>query len=155
MNETRKNLGATVAGKNYIYIFGGANNHNSGLDTIEKFCIKKNQWEVLKTKIPNKIVSPICTAISGGMILIMGGSIINFSGEKIDKSSNCYIYYFEKGKTITKVQDLPKPLYSLYPAFRFDKDPNTLYLIDEDKDNENPVVFSYSIKEYLIQSEHQ
>ena len=41
--------------------------------------------------------------------------------------------------------DFHKPILSIYPAFRYTNEPEVLYVIDEDGEQENPNICKYTL----------
>jgi len=48
LNIKRINCGACSIGKNHIFVFGGRNEGNNFFDSIERFNIELNLWNLLK-----------------------------------------------------------------------------------------------------------
>ncbi len=78
-----------VAHENFIYVFGGfafSSTHNPGwksLDSIERYNITTNTWEVLPTKLPKPRSSNVAVAVNGYVYLIGGwDSTPQYDGDK-------------------------------------------------------------------------
>jgi N-acetylneuraminic acid mutarotase len=56
-----------------MFVFGGYNKEKGTLDTIEKYSIKENRWEVLKTKIPLPLRRFMVVKVAKNLALILGG----------------------------------------------------------------------------------
>lgn len=56
-----------------IFIFGGYNKEKGTLDSIEKYSIKENKWEILKIKIPLPLRRFMVVKVAKNLALILGG----------------------------------------------------------------------------------
>lgn len=72
LKTERLNCSSTLIGKNYIYVFNGSNAHGD-LDTIEKYNIKLNFWELLSIKTPLKMHNNFAWTVNSKEIVITGG----------------------------------------------------------------------------------
>lgn len=74
---------------NYIYVFGGfafSESHKPGwqsLDTIERYDLTKNKWEILPNKLPRRRSSNVAVKV-GTKVFLIGGwnSTPKFDGDK-------------------------------------------------------------------------
>ncbi len=66
---------------NEIYVFGGYNKEQGTLDSIEKYSIKENKFELLQTcKIPIPLRRFMVVRVQTNVVLILGG-LTKFSKE--------------------------------------------------------------------------
>lgn len=56
-----------------IFVFGGYNKEKGTLDSIEKYSIKENKWEILKIKIPLPLRRFMVVKVAKNLALILGG----------------------------------------------------------------------------------
>ena len=75
MNSRRINCGACTIGKNHIFVFGGRSEGegSSFYDTVERYNIELNLWNLLKIQLPKKLCNIFAFTLSSDMIIILGG----------------------------------------------------------------------------------
>ena len=100
----------------------------------------------MEVKIPSKISFAISYKVNPQQILILGGTKLTVSGEKIDRTKQAYLFQFSGYPDVTRTQDLTHELLSIYPPFKF-KDSEVIYLVNEDPNSEDPTVVKYSLKQ--------
>lgn len=76
LNQQRCAFGVTCYNAQSIYVFGGYDG-NQRLDSIEKYEIQTNKWEVQKLRLSHPLSNTSATQISEDEILILGGGTDN------------------------------------------------------------------------------
>ncbi len=102
---------------NYIYVFGGfafSENHKPGwqsLDTIERYDLTKNKWEILPTKLPRRRSSNVVVKVNTKVFLIGGwNSTPKFDGDKEGRfHSEIDVFDLKTEKTTVASITLPAP----------------------------------------------
>lgn len=102
---------------NYIYVFGGfafSDSHKPGwqsLDSIERYDLTKNVWEVLPTKLPRRRSSNVAVKV-GTKVFLIGGwnSTPKFEGDKEGKfHSEIDVFDLNTEKASVASATLPAP----------------------------------------------
>lgn len=57
----------------YIYAFGGQRSKDRYLDSIERYNIKENKWEMLEAKLPKACASQTAIVIGEDSVVLIGG----------------------------------------------------------------------------------
>ena len=67
----------------FIYAFGGffGSTEQEINDTIEKYDVDKNQWQMITTRMPSPLWAFSALAISNSEIIIVGGKDTNRKGD--------------------------------------------------------------------------
>lgn len=108
----------------YIYVFGGfafSAQHNPGwksLDSIERYDIVNDKWEVIKTTLPVRRSSNISMKV-GSKVYLVGGwdSTPKHSGDKEGKfHSSIDIFDLNSETVVTSKVTLPSPLRRAFNA---------------------------------------
>ena len=73
LNIERSHLSLCNMNNKYIYALGGENKINGFLDSIEKYNILGDIWEILNVKLPYKLECVGCIGISSQEMIIFGG----------------------------------------------------------------------------------
>ena len=73
LNSRRINCGACAIGKNHIFVFGGRSESDVFYETVERFNIELNLWNLLKIQLPKKLCNVFAFTFDEQNIIIMGG----------------------------------------------------------------------------------
>lgn len=76
MITRRINAGACTLGENHIYVFGGRSEGDEFYETIERYNLDLNLWNMLHIKLPNKLSNLFAFHFSNNNednIIIFGG----------------------------------------------------------------------------------
>jgi N-acetylneuraminic acid mutarotase len=73
MKIARSNCGSCSVNDRAIYICGGISKSNQTLNAIEFYNIFHNTWEIINTKLPEKLYGPGAISVKMDEILIIGG----------------------------------------------------------------------------------
>ena len=102
LNIQRSQSAACKLNDYEIFVFGGYNKEKGTLDSIEKYSIKENKWEVLNIKIPLPLRRFMVVKVAKNLALILGG-ITKSSKE----SQKVFKYDYEKDEII-ELENLEK-----------------------------------------------
>ena len=144
MHHHRKNSSCLALTDDTIYVFAGSTHHSSAEvgDSIEQYSIIANSWNLLKIKMPLSGSFFSIFKVSSNSIIILGGSIDDFSKKNSTHKTNSVFMLDLMKPEFKRLMNLPMPLISIYPPFY---DAGVLHLIDEDNEAENAVVLKYDI----------
>jgi N-acetylneuraminic acid mutarotase len=67
-----------------IFIFGGNSNSSGSLDSIERYSIKDDIWQVMRLRLKIPVHDTICYNLGGARVLIFGGSSNDKENNKFD-----------------------------------------------------------------------
>ncbi len=95
MNIARSQAAACRLNDNDILIFGGYNKDRGTLDSIEKYSIAENRWELLKIKMPLQLRRFMVVRVAKNLALILGG-LSKYSKE----SQKVYKFDYERMEMI-------------------------------------------------------
>lgn len=73
LNIEKSHLSLCNIDNKYIFAFGGENKIDGILNTIEKYCVVGDVWEIINIKLPYQLECVGCIGISNREILIFGG----------------------------------------------------------------------------------
>mmetsp|Transcript_16477 Transcript_16477/g.16174 ORF Transcript_16477/g.16174 Transcript_16477/m.16174 type:complete len:156 (+) Transcript_16477:729-1196(+) len=144
MHLKRKDASSVAMNGELIYVFGGSSPEENTIDTIEKYNIKNNEWEIIPCKLPFFMSSQITLRVSSRTILILGGNIIGKDGY-VRRSPKVFRLFTDTNFLQEEVP-LPKPALSIYPGF---VDNTNLMIVDEDSNYEQPSIVVYSIALFI------
>ncbi len=102
MNTKRINPGACALGDTYIYVFGGRSEKNGLFDSIERYNIELNLWNMLQIRLPTQL----CNMFAFPFVIDEEENIVILGGMKPDdKNSEALvtdrtIYMYNKPKEI-------------------------------------------------------
>lgn len=80
----RRNGACCVAFDNCIFVFGGNNQINGSLDTIERYTIEFDKWSMPRVKLREPLHDCLCFNAGGGRVMIFGGMNAQKPNERID-----------------------------------------------------------------------
>jgi N-acetylneuraminic acid mutarotase len=69
----KRNGASIVAFDRVIFIFGGNNNRDGSLDTIERYAVEFDKWSMPKIRLKSPIHDSIAFNLGGSRVLIFGG----------------------------------------------------------------------------------
>jgi hypothetical protein len=127
-------------------VFGGTNSRATS-ETVEQYCVSTDKWTMLKILLPNPISFQVSFKLSESQIILLGGSIKTRSGVTESYKSNQVLIFDVMKPKFTRCRNLAKDVLSLYPAFY---DENSIYLVDEDENSENPLVVRYDLSDKMV-----
>eukprot|EP00825_Cyclidium_porcatum_P042238 TRINITY_DN5743_c0_g1_i1.p1 TRINITY_DN5743_c0_g1~~TRINITY_DN5743_c0_g1_i1.p1 ORF type:complete len:294 (+),score=49.22 TRINITY_DN5743_c0_g1_i1:198-1079(+) len=105
-NMPRSQAAACKVNDNEILLFGGYNKEHGTLDSIERYLIKENKWELLKIKLPLKLRRFMVVRVQKNVLLILGGlSVQSKESQRVfkfiyDKQEFIELESLEKGGVI-------------------------------------------------------
>jgi hypothetical protein len=105
--KNKRNGASVVSFDKVIFIFGGNNQFQGSMDTIERYSVEFDKWAVINLKLREPVHDTISFPVGGRRVLIFGGSIAdgnpNTYWQIYDLTSECLIedqdkIKFEGGK---------------------------------------------------------
>ena len=70
----RRNGSSVVPFQKHIFIFGGNEQDVGSLDTIEKYTIELDKWQICRLRLKDPIHDTISFNLGGNRVLIFGGN---------------------------------------------------------------------------------
>ena len=70
----KRNGASVVTIDKIIFIFGGNNQNNGSLDTIERYNVEFDKWIVIALHLKEPVHDTIAFPVGGRRVLIFGGS---------------------------------------------------------------------------------
>ena len=83
----RRNGSSVVAFQKHIFIFGGNEQDVGSLDTIEKYTIELDKWQICRLRLKDPLHDTLSFNLGGNRVLIFGGnsnSLINTTFDVYD-----------------------------------------------------------------------
>lgn len=74
MNVPRNGT-SVVAFDKVMFAFGGNNQAQGSMDTVERYAIEFDKWVVINLKLNEPVHDTVAFNIGGGRVLIFGGSL--------------------------------------------------------------------------------
>ena len=87
INEARINFGIVCINEKFLYIFGGVDPKSKLMNSIERYNIDMNVWNIMRFKLPDPISNCIGACLSTNIICIFGG-IRRISGNESQSTNN-------------------------------------------------------------------
>ena len=138
LNEERSHLSLCNMNNKYLYAIGGENKKNGFLDSIEKYTVVGDVWEVIKVKLPYKLECVGCIGVSHYDMIIFGGySPQKFQRETIIKYNTSSDQFSFSSRQLNTLG------WSIYMPIKLG---NCIYVILGGDENEKPIIEKYELK---------
>jgi hypothetical protein len=69
----KRNGGSVVSFDRVIFIFGGNNQQEGSLDSIERYAVEFDRWSKIKLRLKEPIHDSVAFNIGGSRVLLFGG----------------------------------------------------------------------------------
>ena len=105
--KNKRNGASVVSFDKVIFVFGGNNQVQGSMDTIERYSVEFDKWTVINLKLREPVHDTISFPVGGRRVLIFGGSLADGNPSTYwqiyDLTSECLIedqdkIKFEGGK---------------------------------------------------------
>ena len=137
LNIERSHLSLCNMNNKYIYALGGENKITGFLDSIEKYSILGDSWELIKVKLPYKLECVGCIGISHQEMIIFGG----YSPQKIKRES-IIKYNITNHQINFSSKQLNMLGWSIYMPIKIG---NFIYVILGGDENEKPIIEKFQL----------
>ena len=98
--NNKRNGASVVTFDKIIFVFGGNNQNNGSLDSIERYNLEFDKWTVVNLKLREAIHDTVAFPVGNRRVLIFGGSLSdgqpNTYWQIYDLTSECLIQDDEK-----------------------------------------------------------
>ena len=138
LNMERSHLSLCNINNKYIYALGGENKIIGFLDTIEKYSIIGDVWELIQVKLPYKLECVGCIGVSHNEIIIFGG----YCPKKIKRES-ILKYNVNSHRIEFSSKQLNILGWSIYMPIKIG---NKINVILGGEENEKPIIEKFELK---------
>jgi hypothetical protein len=125
MVKEKSHISLCSINNKYIFSFGGENKINGILDTIERYTILNDTWDILNINLPLKIECASCIKKNDKEILIIGGFSSSYG--PVDYIINFNFHEIKLELNENKLQNAGWSIYM--PILYNEKDKNEKYII--------------------------
>mmetsp|Transcript_4439 Transcript_4439/g.5364 ORF Transcript_4439/g.5364 Transcript_4439/m.5364 type:complete len:105 (-) Transcript_4439:100-414(-) len=94
MNIKRKDSSCVCMNNEYVYTFGGSSYEENENESVERYNIKKNIWEIMPIKLDHFMTSQVVFKVSSRTLLLLGGNIVDSNGFKV-RSEKVYRLFID------------------------------------------------------------
>ena len=70
----KRNVASVVSFDKIIFVFGGNNQQNGSLDTIERYSLEFDKWTTIRLRLKEAVHDTVAFPVGGRRVLIFGGS---------------------------------------------------------------------------------
>lgn len=136
LNIARSHHSMCTYNNDYIFSLGGENRYESLLDTIERYSVIQDVWEILSVKMPLKMECVGCIQYNNE-ILVLGGYSCELGSLK-----NVYSLDLVNNSIRKLSKDLIQSGWSIYQPIRQD---NTIHIFYGGEDEFHPQHITYTL----------
>jgi N-acetylneuraminic acid mutarotase len=91
----KRNGGSVVSFDKIIFVFGGNNQVQGSLDSIERYNLEFDKWTIINLRLKEPVHDTVAFPVGGRRVLIFGGSVADGSANTYwqiyDLTSECLI----------------------------------------------------------------